>query len=61
MRNSNLDTIKNIPFPLGDDIQPSLNQTRNDLLKYAKSFLEGDMTQFYAARDKQWKSIKTNK
>jgi hypothetical protein len=50
----NSDKVKNTPFPFGDDIQPSLIQTKHDLLKYAKSFLEGDLTQFYVARNKQW-------
>ncbi len=48
-----LDTIKDTPFPIGKDIAPSLMQTRNDLLTYAKSFLEGDLTAFYVARNKQ--------
>jgi hypothetical protein len=47
-----LDTIKDTPFPFGNDIQPSLIQAKHDLLKYAKSFLKGDLTQFYFARNK---------
>ena len=50
----NLAKIKDTPFPLGQDLQTSLTQTKNDLLKYAKSFLEGDLTQFYFARKTQW-------
>jgi hypothetical protein len=50
----NLDKVNDTPFPFGDDIQPSLIQTKDDLLKYGKSFLQGDLNQFYFARNKQW-------
>jgi hypothetical protein len=50
----NLDKVNDTPFPFGADIKPSLIQTKDDLLKYGKSFLEGDMTEFYNARKKQW-------
>lgn len=49
-----LDKVNDTPFPFGGDIQPSLNQTKDELLKYGKSFLQGDLTQFYFARNKQW-------
>ena len=51
----NLDKVNDTPFPFGDDIKPSLIQTKDELLKYGKSFLEGDLTQFYDARNNQWK------
>ena len=50
----NLDKVNDTLFPFGADIKPSLIQTKDDLLKYGKSFLEGDMTEFYNARNKQW-------
>jgi hypothetical protein len=49
-----LDSIDDTPFPFGENIKPSLIKTSNDLLRYAKNFLEGDLTQFYYARSKQW-------
>jgi hypothetical protein len=46
-----LDLIKDTPFPFKENIEPSLVQMRDDLLKYAKTFLEGDLSQFYHARE----------
>lgn len=50
----NLDSVEDTLFPFGADIGPSLIETKDDLLKYAKRFLENDLTQFYIAREKQW-------
>jgi hypothetical protein len=50
----NLDKVNDTPFPFGANIKPSLIQIKDDLLKYGKSFLEGDMLDFYNARNKQW-------
>jgi hypothetical protein len=49
-----LDKINDTPFPFGADIKPSLIQTKDELLKYGKGFLQGDLTEFYHARNKQW-------
>jgi hypothetical protein len=51
----NLDIVNDTPFPFVDDIKPSLIQAKDDLLKYGKGFLEGNLTHFYDARSKQWK------
>jgi len=50
----NLDKVNDTTFPFGVDIQPSLNQTKDDLVKYGKSFLQADLTEFYYARNIQW-------
>lgn len=52
-----LNRVNDTPFPSGDDIQSSLIQTKDELLKYGKPFLQGDLTQFYYARSKQWKHV----
>lgn len=49
-----LDKVSDTPFPFGANIQLSLIQTRDELLKYGKTFLQGDLTHFYFARSKQW-------
>lgn len=48
-----LDKVDDTPFPFGDDIQSSLIQTKDELLKYGISFLQGDLTLFYYARNMQ--------
>lgn len=50
----NLDKINDTPFPFGVDLEPSLTKMKDDLLQYGESFLLGDLTEFYYARDKQW-------
>ncbi|MCU0423877.1 MAG: hypothetical protein MUC81_13810 [Bacteroidia bacterium] len=50
----NLAEVNDNPFPFGVDIQSSLIQTKEDLLKYGKGFLQGDLREFYYARNKQW-------
>jgi hypothetical protein len=50
----NLDDVNDTPFPIGADIKPSLIQTKDDLIKYGIGFLQGDLTEFYHARNKQW-------
>ena len=50
----NHDELHDTPFPLGIDIVPSLTKTRDDLLKYGNNFLQGNLTEFYKARKKQW-------
>lgn len=49
-----LDDVNDTPFPIGADIKPSLIQTKDDLIKYGIGFLQGDLTEFYHARNKQW-------
>ena len=49
----NLEKVADTPFPIGEEIDLSLNQTKDELLKYGKSFLNGDLTDFYYARKKQ--------
>jgi hypothetical protein len=50
----NVNEVHDTPFPFGADIKPSLAQTKDDLLNYGRKFLEGDLTEFYFARNKQW-------
>lgn len=50
----NFKMINETPFPLGEDIKPSLIQTIEDLIKYGNGFLQGDLKQFYQARKIQW-------
>ena len=50
----NLEKVNDTPFPFGEDIKASLIKTKDDLLKYGKSFLRGDLTEFYNARKLQW-------
>jgi hypothetical protein len=51
-----LDRIDDTPFPLGIDVQKSLDSTKDDLLKYGSGFLRGDMNAFYEARNRQWRN-----
>ncbi|MBK6963687.1 MAG: hypothetical protein IPH20_06975 [Bacteroidales bacterium] len=50
----NSDNVNDTPFPIGADIKSSLIQSKEDLLKYGKGFLQGNLTEFYFARNKQW-------
>jgi hypothetical protein len=52
----NLDNVDDTPFPQKDDMQTSLESTKEDLLKYGSGFLQGDMNAFYEARNRQWKN-----
>lgn len=53
----NIDNVNDTPFPFGADIQLSLLKTMEELLKYGKSFLQGDLTDFYIARKQEWKQL----
>lgn len=43
-------------FPYGDNVKYSVANAVNELLKYADTFLHGDMTLFYEARSEQNKN-----
>jgi hypothetical protein len=44
---------KEYDFPLGDKVKFSLSHANKELLKYADTFLRGDLTLFYDTRSKQ--------
>ena len=44
---------KEYEFPLGDKVKFSLSNANKELLKYAESFLQGDLNLFYETRSDQ--------
>lgn len=44
---------KEYEFPLGDKVKFSLSHANKELLKYADTFLRGDLTLFYETRSEQ--------
>jgi hypothetical protein len=47
---------KEFGFPYGDKVKYSVSNANSELLKYAETFLRGDMTLFYEIRSDQNKS-----
>ncbi|HPN68170.1 MAG TPA: hypothetical protein PLZ32_01585 [Saprospiraceae bacterium] len=47
---------KEYEFPFGDKVKFSVTNANNELLKYADTFLQGDLTLFYETRSEQNKS-----
>ena len=41
------------PFPFGDEVKSSVEKANKELLKYADTFLSGDLSLFYETRSEQ--------